>query len=274
MVGPSHGRSAPNRFPIDSDTIAEVVFLLVVFYLILGPLGGFVLSSYATVSGLFAKGASSVESTRNLAEQLLQASARIKSLESRVADQQLELTKLHQEAGDTQKLRALLGLKQKLNRKTLGADVVAREPDNWFSQVTVDKGFLDGVRTGSAVVTNEGVVGQIVKAGDHASVVRLLTDPDQKVGVLIARTNVPGVLSGHKKNPPSIDFVPVGTAVDVGDKVTCLGNGGIFPIGHPVGTVSLVRRDTNGTTLTIEVKPSDSLYDLTHVLIVPPIEQY
>jgi rod shape-determining protein MreC len=268
------GRIAPNRFPIDSDTIAEVVFVLVVFYLILGPLGGFVMSSYATVSGLFAKGANSVESTRNLTMQLLQASDRIKTLESRVADQQLELTKLHQETGDTNKLRSLLGLKQKLNRKTLGADVVAREPDNWFSQVTIDKGFRDGVRTGSAVVTNEGLVGQIVSAGDHASVVRLMTDPDQKVGVLIARTNVPGVLSGRKKNPPSIDFVPVGTAVDVGDKVTCLGNGGVFPVGHPVGVVSLVRRDTNGTTLTIEVKPSDSLYDLTHVLIVPPIEQY
>jgi rod shape-determining protein MreC len=274
MPGPSQGRIGPNRFPIDSDAIAEVVFLLIVFYLILGPLGGFVLSSYATVSGLFAKANNQVESSRNLANQLFQASDRINKLESRVADQQLELTKLRQEAGDTQKLRSLLGLKQKLNRKTIGADVVAREPDNWFSQVAVDKGFLDGVRTGSAVVTNEGVVGQIVKVGDHASVVRLLTDPDQKVGVLISRTNVPGVLSGRKKNPPSIDFVPVGTAVDVHDKVTCLGNGGVFPVGHPVGEVTLVRRDTNGTTLTIEVKPSDSLYDLTHVLIVPPLDQY
>jgi rod shape-determining protein MreC len=272
----SQGRISPNRFPIDSDTLAEVVFILVVFYLILGPLGGFVLSSYATVSGIFAKGANSVESGKNLANQLLTATDRIKTLEKRVADQDLELTKLRQEARDTQRLRALLGLKQKLSRKTIGADVVARDPDNWFSEVIVDKGALDGVRTGSAVVTTEGVVGQIVRAGEngHASVVRLLSDPDQKVGVLISRTNVPGVLSGRKKNPPSIDFVPVGTAVDVGDKVTCLGNGGVFPVGHPIGVVSLVRRDTNGTTLTIEVRPSENFYDLTHVLIVPPLEQY
>jgi rod shape-determining protein MreC len=203
---------------------------------------------------------------------LWKASDRIKALELRVADQDLELTKLRQEARDTQKLRSLLGLKQKLTRRTIGADVVAHDPDNWFSSVTIDKGADAHVKLGSAVVTNEGVVGQVVKVEPNASVVRLLTDPDQKVGVLVARTNVPGVLSGRKKNPPSIDYVPVGTAVEVGDKVTCLGDGGVFPVGHPVGVVSLVRRDTNGTTLTIEVKPSDNLRDLTHVLIVPPID--
>lgn len=273
MPGPNQGRIAPSRFPIDSDTVAEVVFLLIVFYLVLGPLGGIVLSTYSWASGLFAKANSSVQSTTTLANQLFAASERIKQLEAKVADQDLELTKLRQEARDTQKLRGLLGLKGKLSRRTIGADVVTRDPDNWFSQVIVDKGFEDHVRKGSAVVTNEGVVGQVVSTSPHASVVRLLTDPDQKVGVLIQRTNTPGVLSGRKKNPPSIDYVPVGTAVDVGDKVTCLGNGGVFPVGHPVGIVSLVRRDTNGTTLTIEIRPSENFYDLTHVLIVPPIDQ-
>lgn len=273
MPGPTQGRMSHSRFPIDADTIAEVLFLLVVFYLILGPLGGFVLSTYATVSGVFAKGAYQVESTRNLASQLLVASDRIKGLEAKVADQELELTKLRQEARDSGRLRALLGLKQKSSRKTIGADVVTRDPDNWFSQVILDKGSEDNVKRMSAVVTNDGVVGQVFSVGPHASVVRLLTDPDQKVGVLIQRTNTPGVLSGRKKSPPSIDFVPVGTAVDVGDKVTCLGNGGVFPVGHPIGTVSLVRRDTNGTTLTIEIRPSENFYDLTHVLIVPPIDQ-
>lgn len=273
MPGPVQGRISPNRFPIDSDTIAEVIFLLVVFYLILGPLGGAVLTAYATASGIFAKGANQVESTRNLANQLLVASDRIKELEKKVADQELELTRLKEEARDTRKLRALLGLKQSLSRRTIGADVITRDPDNWFSQVTLDKGFEDHVRKLSAVITNQGVVGQVISTGPHTSVVRLLTDPDQKIGVLVQRTNTPGVLSGRKKELPSIDFVPVGSAIEVGDKVTCLGKGGVFPVGHPVGVVSLVRRDTNGTTLTIEVKPSENFFDLTHVLIVPPIDQ-
>jgi rod shape-determining protein MreC len=273
MPSPLQGRMSSNRFPLDSESIAEVLFLLLVFYMLLGPAGGLILSASATISGIFTKGANQVESTRNLANQLLVASDRIKALDKKVADQDLELTRLRQEAKDQDKLRALLGLKQSLSRKTIAADVVTHDPDNWFEQVTLDKGEGDFVRKGSAVVTNQGVVGQVVSVSAHASVVRLLSDPDQKIGVLIARTNVPGVLSGRNKNPPVIDFVPVGSAVDVGDKVTCLGNGGIFPIGHPVGTVSLVRRDTNGTTLTIEITPSENFFDLTHVLIVPPIDK-
>jgi rod shape-determining protein MreC len=249
------------------------LFLLVVFYLLLGPAGGFVMSACANISGVFTKGANQVESTRNLANQVLVASDRIKSLEKTVADQELELTKLRQEAKDQDKLRALLGLKQSLSRKTIAADVVTHDPDNWFEEVTVDKGSEDNVRKGSAVVSNQGVVGQVVNVGPHASVVRLITDPDQKLGVLIARTNVPGVLAGRNKNAPEIQDVAVGSAVDVGDKVTCLGNGGIFPQGHPVGVVTLVRRDTNGTTLTIEITPSENFFDLTHVLVVPPIDQ-
>jgi rod shape-determining protein MreC len=273
MPAPSQGRLSSSRFPIDSASLAEIVFLLVVFYMLLGPASGFVLSTAASVSGLFMKGAYQVESTRNLANQLLVQAETIKSLEKKVADADLEMTKLRQEAKDSDKLRSLLLLKQHLSRRTLAADVVTRDPDNWFQQVTIDKGLIDGVRTGSAVITNQGVVGQIINVKEHASVVRLLTDPDQKVGVLIQRTNTPGVLTGRHKKPPTMDFVPVGSSVDVGDKVTCLGNGGIFPIGHPVGTVSLVRRDTNGTTLTIEIQPSENFFDLTHVLIVPPTNQ-
>lgn len=219
------------------------------------------------------KGAYQVESTRNLANQLLVQAETIKSLEKKIADADLELTKLRQEAKDSDHLRALLFLKRSLTRKTIAADVVTRDPDNWFQQVTIDKGLVDGVKKGSAVITNQGVVGQVINVATHASIVRLLSDPDQKVGVLIQRTNTPGILTGRHKNPPTIDFVPVGSPVDVGDKVTCLGNGGIFPVGHAVGVVSLVRRDTNGTTLTIEIRPSENFFDLTHVLIVPPIDQ-
>lgn len=271
MPAPSQGRISSSKLPIDSASIAEVAFLLVVFYMLLGPAGGFVLSTCASLSGIFMKGAYQVESTRNLAQELLLQAETIKALEKKVADGDLELTKLRQEAGDSDKLRALLSLKQNISRHTIAADVVTRDPDNWFQQVTIDKGQSDGVRIGSAVITNQGVVGQVIKAELHVSVVRLLTDPDQKIGVLISRTNLPGVLAGRHKKSPTIDFVPVGSSVDVGDKVTCLGNGGIFPPGHPVGKVSLVRRDTNGTTLTIEIQPSENFFDLTHVLIVPPI---
>lgn len=235
-----------------------------------GPISGAVLSIHTWISALLTKSAYQVESTKNLAQKLLVASAKINTLEKRLADDQLELTKLQEQARDTNKLRALLGLKQVLDRTTIAADVITRNPDNWFKQVTLDKGSRDRIVIGSAVLTSEGVVGQIVSVSDTASVVRLLTDPDQKLGVLISRIGQPGVLTGQGTEQASIDFIPVGTNVDIGDKVVSLGNGGIFPAGHPVGVVTAVHRNTNGTTLSIEVRLAENLLDLRQVLIVPP----
>ncbi len=260
----------PSRLPIDSQSTAEVAFLLILIWMLAGPVSGAVLSTHTWMAGIITKSAYQVESTKNLANEVLEKSNRIKTLEQKLADQEMELTRLKEQSKDTSNLRALLGLRETLDRKTIAADIITRNPDNWFEQVTIDKGGLDKVRVGSAVITSQGVVGQITSVSRDASVVRLLTDPDQKMGVLIQRIGQPGVLSGRHKAPAVIDFIPVGTNVDVGDKVVSLGNGGIFPSGHPVGTVIAVRRDVNGTTLSIEVKLSENFYDLRQVLVVPP----
>lgn len=235
-----------------------------------GPMSGLVLTAQSWTTGVVTKSAHGVESTRNLAKELLEASTRIKFLEKRLADTALELTTLKQQAKDTGSLRELLGLKTRMDRTTTAAEILTRSPDNWFEEVTIDKGSLDNIVKGSAVITNKGVVGQVVSVSPKASVVRLVTDPDQKIGVLIERLSQPGVLTGRRRAPAIIDYIPIGTNVELNDKIVCLGNGGIFPAGHPVGTVAGVRRDANGTTLSIEVKLSENFFDLSQVLIVPP----
>jgi rod shape-determining protein MreC len=100
-----------------------------------------------------------------------------------------------------------------------------------------------------------------------------LTDPDQKLGVLIPRLGITGILSGHHQNPAVIDYIPLNANVEIGDKVVCLGKGGTFPENHPVGTVIGVRRDNNATSTQIEVKLAENCYDLSEVLVLPPIEE-
>lgn len=269
-MSPLEDRSA-SRYTISSASMAETAFLVVIVLMAAGPVSGVIAWAHSSLSSMIAIGGTQLESTRNLASQLIDAGEKIRALEKKLGDSELELTKLRQEAKDVNKLRSLLSLKQSIDRHTIGADVTGRGPDNWYEQVTIDKGSRDNVQRGSAVITSQGVVGQVISVKESTSVVRLVTDPEQKIGVVMQRINLPGVLKGNYKKPAVIEFIPVGSPVDIGDKVTCLGNGGIFPPGHPVGTVSMVRRDTNGTTLSIEVRLSENLYDLTHVLLVPPI---
>lgn len=259
--------------PLDSEALAEFIVLVILIWMIAGPVRGLVMGTQTWISSMFTKGASQVKSTKDLAEQLMKSSQRIRDLEAKLAKSELELTRLRQQSRDTNKLRQLLGLKEKADRITIAADVIARNPDNWFEQVTVDKGKYEDVRTGSAVITSDGVVGQVVSVSDHASVVRLLTDPDQKLGVTLKKSGLTGILSGNFQKPAKIDWIPVGTNVDVGDKIVCLGKGGTFPENHPVGTVASVSRDSNGgASMQIEVKLSENCYDLSQVLILPPLE--
>jgi rod shape-determining protein MreC len=259
------------RAIFNTQAIAELIVLFMMIYLLAGPLSSSILSIHAALSALIAKSQTQIESTKNLANQLLAASDRIKKLETKLAQSQIELTKLRQESKDTYKLRQLLNLKNHAERTAIGADVIARSPDNWFERVTLDKGSLDGVLLSSAVITSEGVVGEVVSVSDHACVVRLLTDPDEKLGVLLPRIGLTGILSGRHQSPAVIDFVPIGTNVDLKDKVVCLGKGVTFPENHPVGTVIGVSRDGNATTSQIEVKLAENCYDLTQVLILPPL---
>lgn len=268
---PSEDSRASSRYTVSSALLAETIFLAIIVILAAQPASALISWAHSSLSTMISHSSTQLESTRNLAAQVIDAGDKIKALEKKIADSELELTKLRQEAKDVNKLRSLLNLKQSINRHTIGADVTGRGPDNWYEQVTIDKGSRDNVQKGSAVITSQGVVGQITEVKESTSIVRLVTDPELKMGVVMQRINLPGVLRGNYKNPAVIEYIPVGSAVDIGDKVTCLGNGGIFPPGHPVGTVSMVRRDTNGTTLSIEVRLSENLYDLTHVLIVPPI---
>jgi rod shape-determining protein MreC len=266
---------APGRqggLSLDAASTAEWIFLFILVWFLAGPLSGFILSTNTCLSSLFTKGAFQVESTKNLAQQVIDSAERIKGLETKLAQSQLELTKLRQQSKDANKLRELLGLRRQADREAIAADVISRNPDNWFEQVIIDKGKYDRVAKGSAVITSEGIVGQVISVSDRAAVVLLLTDPESKLGVLIPRIGLTGILSGRHQNPAVIDFVPIGTNVDVKDKVVCLGSG-IFPENHPIGTVIGVRRDSNGTNAKIEVKLSENCYDLRQVLVLPPLNQ-
>jgi rod shape-determining protein MreC len=264
--------SAPvrNRIPIGSETTAELLFLLIIIWLVAGPISGTALNIQAFITSLIAHGATQVRSTKDLASQVLQSSQKIKDLEAKLASSELENARLRQQSRDSNKLRALLELKEKSERQTIAAEVTERKPDNWFRQVVIDKGNAEGVRKGSAVITHDGVVGQVTSVSSHAAVVRLLTDPEQKLGVVIQRLQLTGILSGNGSQPAKIDYVPIGTNVDVGDKIVCVSKGGVFPDNHPVGQVMAIRRDSSGASLLIEVKLSENCYDLDQVLVLTP----
>jgi rod shape-determining protein MreC len=180
-------------------------------------------------------------------------------------------------AGEAQRLRDLLQLREILPFKTIVAEVVTRDNVPWYRNLTVDKGRADGVRLEAPVISHTGVVGRVIALGPHAAKVQLLQDRDSGVGVLIERSRIMGVVSGQVGFADSgtsdlkMDYVPELADVVAGDVVVTSGLDRIYPKGLVVGRVRFVGPGS-GLFKEILVSPSARFGELEEVLVLgaPP----
>ena len=71
-------------------------------------------------------------------------------------------------ARENDQLRALLGWQRQTPWKLKLANVVMRDPANWWRTVQIDLGSRDGVRENLPVLTTDGLVGRVSSVGLHA----------------------------------------------------------------------------------------------------------
>lgn len=177
--------------------------------------------------------------------------------------------------------RSLNELKNILNLNTLitdytpiNATVIHRNVSNWFHIMTLDKGEQQGVKTGMIVITNDGLIGQIIKTSFYTSDVKLITTPDlnSKISVSINSDSdvTYGILSGYDKNNKQLSVIDIidNTPIKVGDKVTTSGLSNHYPKGIIIGTVAKIGTDDFGLSRTVKVTPVSDFSDLRYITIL------
>ena len=102
----------------------------------------------------------------------------------------------------------------------------------------VAAGSSEGVFAGQAVRADAGLVGRTVEAGSHAARLLLLTDPNSRVPVLIARTGQPALAVGAAGRLLEVrDRLGAEVPLRVGDRLVTSGAGGLFAPQIPVAVV-------------------------------------
>ena len=160
--------------------------------------------------------------------------------------------------------------------KPIQASVIARSPERWIEQVTINKGTQHGVDVNMAVITADGMVGKIQTAAPFSSTVQLLSGFDQfnRISAMISKDddkNVFGLVEEYNKEDHSLYFRIIEESeknVEQGDVVLSSGMGGVFPSGLPIGTVKEVVPDQYGLTNTALIEPAADLYEINHVIVV------
>ncbi len=154
---------------------------------------------------------------------------------------------------------------------TVPAQTVDTYASNFTATITIDKGRSDGVDVGFPVVGAGGLVGQVIQAFHHTSVVRLITDGQSKVGVTFGPSNqYTAIVDGQGPgNDMTADLVPPHTPVHKGEVMYTSGlQAAAFPAGIPVALVSSFHTAAGASQESIDVDPAANLSQLAFVDVV------
>lgn len=154
------------------------------------------------------------------------------------------------------------------------ARVVSGPRSNFSHDIEIDQGSGDGIAVGMPVVVGAGLVGRVQQVTASTSLVRLLTDPDLRVGV-----KVPDGPFGTARGTGDRRRLIVDTSLDTGlppDDGTLVVTSGdprsTYPPWIPVGVVRGSRQADNGLTIDLVVEPLAELrrLDAVTVLLTAP----
>ena len=165
---------------------------------------------------------------------------------------------------EVNELKQILELKP-TEYKLIHANVIKRDI-NWYQEITIDKGEKDGIKLDMAVVSNNSLIGRIIKTTNSSSIIKLLTScsNDMKVSVTVKTKDneIHGIIDYYLKNEDLIQVNNIlKTAnIEIGDKVYTSGLGGIYPSGIYIGEVVEINEDNLGLNKILKIK-IDTSYD-------------
>lgn len=140
------------------------------------------------------------------------------------------------------------------------ATVIARESGNYATVLTINKGYVHGIRRNMPIVTERGVFGYVSEYGlDWAKVVSII-ETSSAVSVYSERTGVTGVVEGdtalRKEGYCVMTYIASNSDIKVGDRIFTSGNGNIYPAGLLIGEIVEISADEVTRTLSAVIKPS------------------
>lgn len=159
------------------------------------------------------------------------------------------------------------------------AQVIGRDPSNWFGYVVINKGSRDGLRSNLPVVTEQGVVGVVRQVTSHTASVLLLVDSRSAIGGQVAETRDYVLVEGSSIRLGTAVVKPLAPEVKLrrGATIITSGLGEVFPKGLTLGRVEQVVKGRYGLAPYGVLRPAVNFGRLEEVTVLagglPPAAQ-
>lgn len=223
-------------------------------------------SASAHVSDAFSGFLSNIANLGSLKSENEKLKKQINTLESQMVD-------YNEIKRENEQLNGLVNMEKETdNRKYAAAMVISRDPGQWFSAFTIDKGTLGGIEINDPVITSEGLVGVVVTANLNTSVVSTILDPSVHVGSIISQTGDIGITQGERDLADDgefeVGYLPKNSSVTTGNIIVTTGSGGIFPKNLNVGIVQKIEKNISGNSINAVCTPMVDPSTVKNVFVI------
>jgi rod shape-determining protein MreC len=158
---------------------------------------------------------------------------------------------------EAEHLRRLVGAQERLEVRVIPAEVMYNGRDPYSHKLFIDRGATHGVRPGSPVTDESGVLGQVTRVHALVSEVTLATDRDQAIPVQVVRNGLRAVaFGGGASGSLELRFMAANADIQTNDRLVTSGIDGTYPPGLPVATVMRIERDAENAFARVVCRPA------------------
>jgi len=158
---------------------------------------------------------------------------------------------------ESAQLRRLIGAQERLEVRVIPAEVMYNGRDPYSHKLFIDRGATQGVRPGSPVADEAGVVGQVTRVHALVSEVTLLTDRDQAIPVQVMRNGLRAIaFGGGASGTLELRGMAANADIQNNDRLVTSGIDGTYPAGLPVATVTRIERDSENAYARVVCRPA------------------
>ena len=139
--------------------------------------------------------------------------------------------------------------------------------------LTLDKGYIHGVRKNMGVICGDGIVGIVKDVSEHFCTVISFLHKDSRISAQLNSTKDFGSLVWEGLDPREglLKDIPTHVKIKAGDSVTTTGYSSLFPEGTMIGRVKNAEQKSGDNFHNIEVQLSTNFSTLRYVYVVTDI---
>lgn len=189
-----------------------------------------------------------------------------RALRKQVAQLRNRNRRLNRYFEENKRLRSYLALNLSVPTEAVFAEVISMPASNWFQRVRINRGSAESIHPKDVVMSDAGLVGQVVDTDRHTATVQLITDRESGVAAQVIRSRAQGVVVGAETGC-ELRYLDPDADVRLGDQVATSGRGDVYPPGLIIGEVIAVHKDRTGTRYTATIKPATDFTRLDEVFI-------